>query len=197
MFCWNCMNFVVQIFIWTVKFFEVPGVKKMFGCSSLFFCQNMIRCVHSTINRCLGYQLWRPNGDETNKHLQKDGPHSIRRLKILFSPPKLAWNIWNLKMDPLKSRFLLETIIFRFQVNFRGSNGLHFSKTLSRSQLFRDVLVALEKWKRFVSCHKFLGVYNSPWSEWVYMGGYIEGHGHLVVQRNSFYVGLISMCLLL
>ena len=32
---------------------------------------------------------------------------------------------WNLKRGPQKSKFLLETIIFRFHVKFRGSN-LHF-----------------------------------------------------------------------
>ena len=32
-------------------------------------------------------------------------------------PPKQTWN---LKMDPWKRRFLLETIIFRFHVNFLG-----------------------------------------------------------------------------
>ena len=32
-------------------------------------------------------------------------------------PGKLTWN---LKMNPWKRRFLLETIIFRFHVSFRG-----------------------------------------------------------------------------
>ena len=41
--------------------------------------------------------------------------------------PKVRWlnlhppkQTWNLKMDPWKRRFLLETIISRFHVNFRG-----------------------------------------------------------------------------
>ena len=34
------------------------------------------------------------------------------------------WNLtWNLKRSPWKRRFLLETIIFRFHVNLRGSKG--------------------------------------------------------------------------
>ncbi len=120
----------------------------------------MMQFEHSNINRCLGHQLWGPNGDETNKHQL-----FYTKIENSLLSPKLTWNIWNLKMS----------FIFRFQVNFRGSNGLLFSKTFSRSQLFRDVLAALEKWKRFVSCRKFLGVYNSPWSEWVYMGGILRG----------------------
>jgi len=33
---------------------------------------------------------------------------------------------WNLKMDPSKRRFLLETTIFRFYVKFRGSTTALF-----------------------------------------------------------------------
>ena len=36
-------------------------------------------------------------------------------------PGKLTWN---LKMDPWKRRFLLETIIFRFHVSFRGGTPI-------------------------------------------------------------------------
>ena len=39
-------------------------------------------------------------------------------------PGKLTWN---LKMNPLKRRFLLETIIFRFQPLVFGGGGTHFS----------------------------------------------------------------------
>ena len=45
------------------------------------------------------------------------------KIKLLHSselhPPKQTWN---LKMDPWKRRFLLETIISRFHVNFLGCN---------------------------------------------------------------------------
>ena len=45
-------------------------------------------------------------------------------ISCLFSSfyPVHPWNLtWNLKRSPWKRRFLLETIIFRFHVKFRGS----------------------------------------------------------------------------
>ena len=42
----------------------------------------------------------------------------------IFTPPK--FNMVHLKINPWKRRFLLETIIFRFHVKFRGSIYLHF-----------------------------------------------------------------------
>ena len=48
----------------------------------------------------------------------KIGPKTLARHKNLIHP----WNLtWNLKRSPWKRRFLSETIIFRFHVNFRGS----------------------------------------------------------------------------
>ena len=42
----------------------------------------------------------------------------------VFSKNLHPWNLtWNLKRSPWKRRFLLETIIFRFHVKFRGSSG--------------------------------------------------------------------------
>lgn len=92
--------------------------------------------------------------------------------------PRHPWKIPRTRKTKVWKRiFLLKGLFFRLHVDFQGwgCNGLHFPKTFSRSQPFRDVSVALEKWKRFVSCHKFLGVYNSPWSEWVYMGAWPSG----------------------
>ena len=43
--------------------------------------------------------------------------HQKKHPAIGLHPPKQTWN---LKMDPWKRRFLLETIISRFHVNFRG-----------------------------------------------------------------------------
>ena len=40
-----------------------------------------------------------------------------------YTPPKQAWN---LKMDPWKKGFLLETIISRFHVEFRGCKLFFF-----------------------------------------------------------------------
>ena len=70
---------------------------------------------------------------ETQKSEQIDGGHRDRseqkNIKLrknldllgvfLPHPGKLTWN---LKMNPRKRRFLLETIIFRFHVSFRGGN---------------------------------------------------------------------------
>ena len=48
--------------------------------------------------------------------IMKSHPYySIRKISI--HPGKLTWN---LKMNPWKRRFLLETIIFRLHVSFRG-----------------------------------------------------------------------------
>ena len=45
------------------------------------------------------------------------------------------WNLrWNLKRIPWKRRFLLETIIFRFHVKFRGSICKHPWVSFRRSQ---------------------------------------------------------------
>ncbi len=41
----------------------------------------------------------------------------------IIHPPKQTWN---LKMDPWKRRFLLETIISRFHVNFWGCRWVNF-----------------------------------------------------------------------
>ena len=46
--------------------------------------------------------------------------HQFLRDFIYLHPPKQTWN---LKMDPWKRRFLLETIISRFHVNFLGCKG--------------------------------------------------------------------------
>ena len=46
----------------------------------------------------------------------------------LIHPPKQTWN---LKMDPWKRRFLLETIISRFHVNFQGCTSLNLEHEYS------------------------------------------------------------------
>ncbi len=46
-------------------------------------------------------------------------PRLMTKIVIWLHPPKQTWN---LKMDPWKRRFLLETIISRFHVNFWGCN---------------------------------------------------------------------------
>ncbi len=48
-----------------------------------------------------------------------------KRMGFLVHPPKQTWN---LKMDPWKRRFLLETIISRFHVNFWGCKILPLPK---------------------------------------------------------------------
>ena len=55
-------------------------------------------------------------------------PSNSQRFRL--HPPKQTWN---LKMDPWKRRFLLETIISRFHVNFWGciSLVLHKKKHIS------------------------------------------------------------------
>ena len=53
---------------------------------------------------------------------------SFRRRKI--HPPKQTWN---LKMDPWKRRFLLETIISRFHVNFWGCKNKTHQITLMKN----------------------------------------------------------------
>ena len=50
------------------------------------------------------------------------GP-KVLMMSFLLHPGKLTWN---LKTTPWKRRFLLETIIFRFHVNFRGSSWSFF-----------------------------------------------------------------------
>ena len=71
-------------------------------------------------------------------------------LKILpFCDKVLPWKLtWNLKMDPWKRRFLLETILFRFHVSFQGCKF--------------DVFWTYQSWRKFVSeLYLHLGV-QSP-----------------------------------
>ena len=53
------------------------------------------------------------------QHLKSFQCSQLVTAGLLIHPPKQTWN---LKMDPWKRRFLLETIISRFHVNFWGCN---------------------------------------------------------------------------
>ena len=60
----------------------------------------------------------------------------------------LPWNLtWNLKRSPWKRRFLLETIIFRFHVKFRGS----------KLNMMVGRLLSFLKWSLFKGTCKFFG----------------------------------------
>ncbi len=58
--------------------------------------------------------------------------HKKNKLKDIH-PPKQTWN---LKMDPWKRRFLLETIISRFHVNFLGSSWKTVHNTFVLQELW-------------------------------------------------------------
>ncbi len=93
-----------------------------------------------------------PRGEGANLFMSasnesRASPHEkkTQNKKYIVHPPKQTWN---LKMDPWKRRFLLETIISRFHVNFRGctppktskdpkyAGGSKFGISSSRGPLF-------------------------------------------------------------
>ena len=85
---------------------------------------------------CSSNWKFSPNRGENKKYLKPparnwniDGDHVCIYKHIL--PRKLhPWNLtWNLKRSPWKRWFLLETIIFRFHVKFRGSIGWNLKIT--------------------------------------------------------------------
>ena len=56
-----------------------------------------------------------------NKRQPKLSPKKVPKKGNTILPRSLTWN---LKMSPWKRRFLLETIIFRFHVKFRGCTSI-------------------------------------------------------------------------
>ena len=138
----------------------------MFGCSFLCLYQDIIQIVHSRQPMSPMSNVWAINFEVQMMMKQKTLWNFYFSLYIyIYWNPRHPWKIPRTRKTKVWKRiFLLKGLFFRLHVDFQGwgCNGLHFPKTFSRSQPFRDVSVALEKWKRFVSCHKFLGVYNSP-----------------------------------
>ena len=65
------------------------------------------------------------------------GPRRLDVIKIPVHPGKLTWN---LKMNPWKRRFLLETIIFRFHVSFRGGTVDGNQKSGGSTHQLRETL---------------------------------------------------------
>ena len=66
---------------------------------------------------------WNPTSPSINPPLPTNGPSCSTSMFFFSIPWVHPWNLtWNLKRSPCKRRFLLETIIFRFHVKFRGCN---------------------------------------------------------------------------
>ena len=81
---------------------------------------------------------------------------------------------WNLKRCPWKRWFLLETIIFRFHVKFRGSRGLIISgQIIATSHEFSPQKVAKEDkiplfqgnigWWNIVNCPDYMSTEKKTW----------------------------------